>query len=188
MTAASTTMVTSIQRLGTAMDQYTQVWQSWEQWHQPIMRTIEQEQAYQDRLQAQREERSRRLLAEKARLEGAQDRALVLLESLVSEDERPLEELIQLVGSDGQLYRIEMHRDTVHGNIVRVDEHGCILGRACVAPAMYDQDAGLALPLADGWVGQYLGLKHDAEGFLSRANWSGMRGCQQPRAVVPLAA
>jgi hypothetical protein len=160
------------------------VWDAWQQWHQPVMRSAEEEQAHQDRLQAQREERSRRLLAEKARLEGAQERAMVLLEELVAADDWvPGLDLIQVVGSDGELYRIELHRRTVHGNIVRVDEHGCILGRACVAPSMID--GNLAVPMADGWVGQYLGLKFDAEQFLSHANWSEThRGCQNRDAAV----
>ena len=75
-----------------------------------------------------------------------------------------------------------MHRETVHGNVVRTDEHGCLLGRACVAPSMYGD--GGALPTADGWVGQYLGLKFDAEQFLSHANWSGVRTCRLQQAAA----
>jgi len=37
------------------------------------------------------------------------------------------------------------------------------------------------LPTADGWVGQYLGLKFDAVNFLSHANWSGVGRCRVAR-------
>jgi hypothetical protein len=106
-----------------------------------------------------------------------------LLNDLLSPEEqayRAEHGRVEIEGSDGNLYWLETHRETVHGNIVRVDEHGCHLGRACVAPGMYD---GGALPTADGWVGQYLGLKFDAEEFLLQANWSGRYGCRQREAA-----
>jgi hypothetical protein len=117
----------------------------------------------------------------------ARVRARELLENVVAAgDWVPGLELIQVEGSDGRLYRVELHRETVHGNVIRVDEHGCILGRACVAPAM--SDGREVLPNEDGWLGQYLGLKFDAAEFLSHANWSSVRDCQRQGAVVPLAA
>jgi hypothetical protein len=145
----------------------------------------------QDELQRQREQRSREeLAARQAREEqmaAARVRGRELLEELVDAgDWVPGLELIQLVGSDGQLYRVELHRDTVHGNVLRVDEHGCILGRACVAPEMHD--GVRTLPTEDGWVGQYLGLKFDAEVFLQRANWSSVQGCREERRALPVAA
>jgi hypothetical protein len=196
-TSITTTAVT-MQRLGTActtaattwqewiradgatawtyVDQ-TQVWAAWDEWHRPVMRSAEEEQAHQDRLQARREDESRRRLAQMERMAGARERARELLDELVAADDWvPGLDLIQVVGSDGDLYRIELHRDTVHGNVIRVDEHGCILGRACVAPSMNDD--GLAMPMEDGWLGQYLGLKFDAEVFLSHANWSSVRECR----------
>jgi hypothetical protein len=57
-----------------------------------------------------------------------------------------------------------------------VDEHGCVLGRVCVAPGMYDGDADAYLPLADGWVGQYLALKFNEEALRATGNWSGLGG------------
>lgn len=152
--------------------------------------TEEEQAELQDRLQRQREERSRRRLAEQVRMEGARERARELLDLVVAEQDRvPGLELLAFTGSDGFLYRIEMHSGSVHGNIVRTDEHGCVLGRACVAPRMVASD--LALPLEDGWLGQYLGLKYDAEEFLSHANWSNtMQGCREPapQRIVPIAA
>jgi hypothetical protein len=162
-----------------------EVWNAWEQ--DDDARAEMQRQR--DELQARREQQSREALArEQERQElylVAHARALELLHEVVAEEDRVpgLDQLIQLRGSDGNLYRIETHRETVHGNIVEVDEHGCMLGRACVAPGMYDREGGGALPTADGWVGQYLGLKFDAAEFLLQANWSGRRGCQQREAA-----
>jgi hypothetical protein len=169
-------------------------------WQQPVwdawmrddriytqQRALTQQQA--DELQARREQRSREALAaEQARMENrvvAHSRALDLLDNLLTEDERATrdeQQRVAVLGSDGHLYWLEMHRETVHGNIVRTDEHGCQLGRACVAPGM--RDGYEVLPTADGWVGQYLGLKFDAETFLSHANWSGVRRCQAAQAAA----
>jgi hypothetical protein len=167
-------------------------WQAWNQWHEPVMyqyqRTEEELRRLADLQQQQREEYSRRRLAEQQRIEGARAVARSLLDEIVA----PTDwveglELIQVLGSDGHLYRIELHRDTVHGNIVRVDEHGCILGRACIAPSM--RANGFAMPMEDGWLGQYLGLKFHADEFLRRANWSGRQPCRQPNVVaLPVAA
>lgn len=156
-----------------------EIWNRWE--HDEATRADLQQR--QDELQALREQRSReQLAAEQLRMENRQvahTRARELLDLVVADEDRvPGLDLLQVVGSDGNLYRIEMHRPTVHGNIVQVDGHGCILGRACVAPSMHG-DTGV-LPTADGWVGQYLGLKFDAAQFLSHANWSGRRPCRVP--------
>jgi hypothetical protein len=165
------------------------IWDNWlrdERIYQE-RRALTQQQA--DELQTRREARSREALAaEQARMENrvvAHARALDLLDELLTEDERKVRDSQQRVavrGSDGHLYWLEMHRDTVHGNIVRTDEHGCMLGRACVAPQM--RDGYDVLPTADGWVGQYLGLKFDAATFLSHANWSGIQRCRMGRAAA----
>jgi hypothetical protein len=142
-----------------------------------------------DRQQAKREQRSReQLAAEQQQAENrivAHARALDLLDVLLTDEERAgraARQRIEIVGSDGQLYWIETHRQSVHGNIVRTDEHGCMLGRACVAPGMRSERG--ALPTADGWIGQYLGLKLDAVNFLSHANWSGIGRCRVPAAAA----
>jgi hypothetical protein len=169
----------------------TLIWQdrTWDAWDDDEAFVAARRRQY-DELQARREQNSREALA--AAQQQAENRvvaharALELLDAVVFEEDRipGLDLLLQIRGSDGELYRLEMHRETVHGNIVRVDEHGCILGRACVAPRMYS-DTGV-LPTADGWVGQYLGLKFDTAEFLSHANWSGVRTCQVPQ--VPAVA
>lgn len=85
-----------------------------------------------------------------------------------------------VVAQSGTRYLLGKHG--VHGNIAEVDEHGCILGRVCVAPDMYDADAEVYLPLADGWVGQYLALKYDEQRLRNTGNWSHRRACQTPGA------
>jgi hypothetical protein len=184
--------------------QYEAVWQGWVQaghtidqqlyYNQPVwdawIADDEQRAAYEaeqtrlrDAAQARREQQNReRLAREQEQMENylvAHTRALELLDDLLTEEERALrltEQRVAVRGSDGHLYWIEMHTESVHGNIVRTDEHGCRLGRACVAPRMYDL-GGDVMPTPDGWVGQYLGLKFDAETFLSHANWSGRTQC-----------
>jgi hypothetical protein len=166
-------------------------WQDevWGQWVDDE-RTEEERRQERDELQARREQQSRERLARQqeqmANQAAARERSLELLDAVVDAEDRVpgLDLLLQLRGSDGDLYRIEMHRETVHGNIVRVDEHGCMLGRACVAPRMHAAGEG-ALPMPDGWVGQYLGLKFDAAEFLSHANWSQVAACRhQPEQVA----
>lgn len=166
------------------------VWDGWVTIHEKVMRTAEQEQALADQRQRQREERSRLLLAAQVRMEGAQERALELLEMILTAEEKvwrdqhPDEILVR--GSDGGMFLISQYG--VHGNISEVDEHGCVLGRICVAPAMYDRQADAPLPLADGWVGQYLAIKHSEAEVRARGNWSSRRDCQQPNVPILRAA
>lgn len=155
------------------------VWDNWVQEH-PFWAEVPL--VVDDELQAAREQANReRLAREQQRMADrivAHSVALDLLDSLLTPDERvtrDTQHFIEVLGTDGRLYRLETHRETVHGNIVRVDEHGCLLARACVAPGMYGEHG--ALPTADGWVGQYLGLKFDTVEFLSHANWSQHREC-----------
>ena len=166
------------------------VWQVWDEWHRPVMLSAEEQQRCDDEAQARREEASRRRLAEQTRLEGAQERALELLELILSPAEKVYraahDDELLVKGSQGGLYVIEP--TGVHGNVRKIDRHGCVLARLCAAPGMRDHDAGLALPLADGWIGQYLALKHDEAGYLAKANLSYQRGCERPAAVVPIAA
>ena len=138
-----------------------------------------------DEVQRAREERSRRRLEEAARLEGAQSRALELLEGLLTAEERAYRAEhgeILVRGSAGGLYVIEQHG--VHGNVRNIDEHGCTLRRGCAAPEMYDRVEGeretLALPEADGWIGQYLALKTQEQVYVRTANWSSHGVCRLP--------
>jgi hypothetical protein len=165
------------------------VWNAWVEDDEQRIARLERERVQRDELQARREQQNReRHARELEQMENqimAHARALELLDDILTEEERALriaEQRVAIRGSDGNLYWLEMNDRSVHGNIVRTDEHGCRLGRACVAPRMYDL-GGEALPLPDGWVGQYLGLKFDAETFLSHANWSGRTTCQQPDQV-----
>lgn len=145
----------------------------------------ERQRLYDERQRA-REERSRRQLAEMQRLEGAQQRALELLRMILSPEERTYWENtgdIRVRGSDGGMYVIVASGESVHGNIKVTDDHGCTLGSICVAPTMYDRDEdgrAVPLPLADGWVGQYLTLKHNEGEMLRHANWYRQRECQHP--------
>jgi hypothetical protein len=177
---------------GTATSYTTQeiVWTQWHETEEEARARAEQAARARDEFQRRQEERNRERLARQQELAeqmaAARVLALELLEGLVPAEDRALGDLslILVRGSDGHDYRIETHRRSVHGNIVRIDEHGCVLGRACVAPAMYDEN-NEPLPHEDGWAGQYLGLKFDAEEFLSHANWSETyRGCQQPDLVA----
>jgi hypothetical protein len=176
-TTASTTTITG-------------TWDNWLRWHEPVMRTAEEEQQRADQRQRQREEASRHRLAEQARLEGAQDRALELLELILTPEEREWRDRhdgdILVRGSDGGMY--EISQTSVHGNVRQIDEHGCVLGRVCVAPQMFDFEARLHIPLADGWIGQYLAIKHNEAEFRARGNWSFRRECAQPDVPILRAA
>lgn len=156
------------------------IWNGWQ--NGPITpapyRTPEELQAEADAAQARREEASRQALARQQVAAQAQERAMELLHAILTEEERRymLEHDEILVRSEhGNMYVIE--KRSVHGNIRQTDEHGCLLGRICVAPRMYDEESR-TLPLADGWVGQYLMLKHDEDLIIGRGNWSQRRECQ----------
>jgi len=140
-------------------------------------------QEYRDRRQAEREAASRRTLERARKIEQAEERAKEMLVTLMTPAQRDQYRQrvpVRVRKPDGGWYAIGMAPSNgVHGNIEEFDEHGCRLGRVCVAPQMYN--SGVALPTADGWIGQLLGLTHDAEEFLSHGNWSGRRGCQVPR-------
>lgn len=150
-----TTTATTATTVSTTFTVQNVTWASWDE----------------DQEQAAREARSALMLASKVRMEGAQDRAMELLMMILTPEERTWydqHDEIAVRGDEGGLYVIE--KRSVHGNIRLVDEHGCLLGRVCVAPGMYDE--GEALPLADGWIGQYLAIKHQ-EGLMREAgNWS----------------
>lgn len=154
-------------------------------------RTPEEERAYQDRLQARREERSRLRLEEEARANAhrikraaAHDRGMELLEMILTPEEKLMSEraggnVLIVRGNLGGLYEIDISDGRgVHGNIVEIDEHECRLGNICVAPMMR-VDTGM-LPLADGYVGQYLAIKHDEKTFRYTGNWSYRRECKMP--------
>lgn len=144
------------------------------------MRLLRQRQ--EDARQARREAENRERLAREKRQKGARERASELLDMVLSDAEKAYMDdhhgRILVRSQHGHLYEIDTRYGGVHGNITRVDEHGCILGRLCVAPRMYDGHQ--ALPLEDGYVGQYLALRFNEDDLLAKANWSGRRECQNP--------
>jgi hypothetical protein len=175
---------------------------TWEQWEdagqpyvwreyyqQPAVREPTQEEL--DAAQRRREDQSARLLAEKQRLAGAEDRAMELFRSLLTADQRQTMDQdgeVWVKGSDGGFYVVETRDGRVHGNVRSVDEHGCMLGRLCVQPGMYDHQEGAALPTSDGYVGQLLAIRFNEREFRATANWSGRRACQQPDVPILRAA
>ena len=144
-----------------------------------------------DAEQRRREDESARQLALQQRMVGAQDRALELFRALLTDDQ--IETMDQdgeiwVKGNDGGYYVIETRDGRVHGNVRSVDEHGCMLGRLCVQPGMYDHEEQAALPTADGHVGQLLAIRFNERQFRNTANWSGRRACQQPDVPILRAA
>jgi hypothetical protein len=117
----------------------------------------------------------------------AQIRGLELLHMILTDEQQAqydLNGMVPVRGSLGGMYEIETLYGGVHGNITKVDEHGCRLGRICVAPRM--RVDGRALPLADGWVGQLLAIKTDEDAFIQTGNWSSRQPCRHPD--VPILA
>lgn len=167
----------------TTLTVQTDVWEHWQtiRWTAPAPETDEQRQAREDRAQAAREERSRIALAAQQRMEGAQERAMELLMMVLTTEERVWHDQhdeIMVRADSGRTYVIE--KRGVHGNIREVDEHGCLLGRVCVAPLMYEAGTMHSLPLADGWLGQYLAIKHNEEYLRATGNWSYRAVCRHP--------
>lgn len=146
----------------------------------PVL-TPEERQRALDREQTRREEQSRVALARRQRMEGAQERALELLEMILTPEEKIWrvnnDGNIMVRAESGRMYVIQTDSyHGVHGNVYETDEHGCRLGRICVAPRMHDHVDG-TIPLADGWIGQYLYIKHQEELVRSTGNWSYRQEC-----------
>jgi hypothetical protein len=147
-----------------------------------------------DEAQRRREQEARRRLEAEQRWQRAEEdrvlaqiKGLELLEMLLTDEQAEqyaLNGSVPVRGSDGGMYEIDTLYGGVHGNVVQVDEHGCKLGRVCVAPRM--NVGGHALPMADGWVGQLLAIKTDEALFRARGNWSSVRACAHPD--VPILA
>lgn len=168
--------------------QQEEVFNRWQVIHEREVPSPEELQRRADEMQRYREQESRRRLEREQReAKIAEDRILAqakgldLLLMLLTDEQRAqydLNAVIPVRGSLGGMYEIETLYGGVHGNVSQVDEHGCRLGRICVAPAM--RVAGGPLPMADGWVGQLMAIKADEETFRKRGNWSSQRGCQHP--------
>jgi hypothetical protein len=175
----------------TITDEARVIWEGWNDQYRPTEIQMVRQEVRADVEQRAREMESRRQLQQAQYLKRqeerivAEARALELLRFILSpEQEYEMEtaQRITVQAPSGRRYRVETHRQTVHGNVVEIDEHGCPLQRGCVAPDMYD--AGGALPTADGWVGQILALQHNEEELRAKANWSDRRHCQQPNVPI----
>jgi hypothetical protein len=165
-----------------------EVFNRWQVIHEREVPSPEELQRRADEAQRQREQMSRLRLEREQRLAKAEEdrilaqaKGLELLLMVLTDEQRAQYDLnarIPVTGSLGGMYEIDTLYGGVHGNVVQVDEHGCILGRICVAPRM--RVASGPLPLADGWVGQLLAIKTDEQTFRDRGNWSSQRRCQHP--------
>ena len=115
--------------------------------------------ARRERLQAEREERTRSRTAAIARGEE-------LLLSMLDENQREAyrqDDMFAVIGSCGAVYRI--HRG-VAGNIEWIKPDGTRGGLLCAHPTMHDG----WLPTPDVMLAQMLALIHDEPGFLRVAN------------------
>lgn len=166
----------------------TEVFNRWQVIHEREVPSPEELQRQLDEMQRYREQEARRRLeAEQRRQRAEEDRVLAqikgleLLHMLLTDEQAEqyaLNGSVPVRGSEGGMYEIDTLYGGVHGNVIQVDEHGCKLGRVCVAPRMNVD--GHALPMADGWVGQLLAIKTDEVLFRQRGNWSSVRPCRHP--------
>lgn len=174
--------------------QYQNVYNHWQVIHEREVPSPEELQRRADEAQRRREQEARRRLEAEQRWQRAEEdrvlaqiKGLELLHMLLTDEQAEqyaLNGSVPVRGSDGGMYEIDTLYGGVHGNVVQVDEHGCKLGRVCVAPRM--NVGGHALPMADGWVGQLLAIKTDEALFRARGNWSSVRACAHPD--VPILA
>ena len=121
------------------------------------------------------------------RRQAAAERASELLKEMVArhhEEGDIFQERnkIEFTGSDGHRYRIDL-TGGVHGNVWRIDEHGCELANMCFAPNLR-LGTGDPLPYEDAYLGQYLALKRDAASVKNVANFSQYRECRRGNDTV----
>lgn len=172
--------------------QQEEVFNRWQVIHEREVPSPEELQRRADEAQRYREQESRRRLEREqraAKIEEdrilAQAKGLELLLMVLTDEQRTqydLNGVIPVRGSLGGMYEIDTFYGGVHGNVSQVDEHGCRLGRICVAPAM--RVAGGPLPMADGWVGQLMAIKADEDTFRRKGNWSSVRPCAHPNVPI----
>jgi hypothetical protein len=166
---------------------YQYTWQRWEAARADVEELQRIAQARLDAEQRRREETNARRLAARARVEGAEERSMELFRSLLDVEQlamldNPDTNCVIVRGSSGGRYQLECDHG-VHGNIVAIDEHGCMLGRLCVAPQMWSYGDAAAMPHGDGLVGQLLAIRFNEPALLAQANWSHRRPCQRPDGV-----
>jgi hypothetical protein len=160
-----------------------------------IERQVQRQRERDDAAQRRREDEAAQRLAMRERVRESEERAMALFRSLLTAEQLvdlddPNTGCVIVRGSEGGLYQLEVD-DRIHGNIVEIDDHGCVLGRLCVAPNMYDRSSGVAMPIADGYIGQLLAIRHNEDLLRVVGNWSARRSCQRLTVVTgsgPLAA
>jgi len=114
--------------------------------------------------------------------------AMDLLISILTPEERDAFEAcnrraIEVVGSEGGRFVIDL--GGTQGNIRKLDEHGCQVGNACIAPAAridrrWEGMVYSPLGYADSWLGQYLTIKHQERMVDEVGIWSRYRCRQEP--------
>ena len=109
-------------------------------------------------------------------LPEASDRALALFLSLLTPSERQewdRKATVTLTGSEGGVYQLATHGNSVTDNVYRIDPvTGARTGTLCAAPNMWPHGSSYGtrhLPIPDGWVGQLLALRYNENEFLRHA-------------------
>lgn len=156
--------------------------------HPSCSTTIALERAEEESLRRRREARRE---GERQRRE-VEARATELLRLVLAPDERALFDetgTVRVTGSDGRTY--EVGPGTV-GNVVVLDDRDLPVERWCAHPELALPGGGW-LPTRDAHVGQVLALRHDAPGFIARANlqWRRLdaeREADRRRRAFPIAA
>jgi hypothetical protein len=157
-----------------------------------VQQAAEAEQRRRERLNQRRLEQQREREISIALQATANKRAKELLESILTQEERAWydahvqDSVLVRGGFSGSLFVVQLNYEayqeglpgSVHGNVYRTDEHGCVLHRVCVAPRMHTEDRKV-IPLHDGHVGQILAIKFDEEEFVRKGNWYAGRPCAQ---------
>ena len=120
------------------------------------------------------------------------DEAMDLLVSILTPEERDAFEAnncqaIEVVGSEGGRFVIDL--TGTQGNIRKLDEHGCQVGAACIAPAArlrgnrWTGEVYQPVGYGDSWLGQYLTIKHQERMVDEVGIWSRYRCRREPQPV-----
>ena len=135
-----------------------------------LQRAREAERAERYRVALERERREE--AARRVAAQAADERATVLLRSLLTPAqiaEMDAEQTITVRGSEGHTFRLTVtHYD---GNVRWYDEHGVEQGQMCAHPRAWDGEG--TLPRPDIIAGQILALRTDERAFVAIANLFG---------------
>lgn len=108
-------------------------------------------------------------LAEQSQQQSANTRALILLNELLTKEQREdfsKTRSFVVIGSEGHSFRISGKTNV--GNVTYFDDKGDIADY-CATPVLYDR-RGKCLPIYDVLIGQMLALKTDERYFIRTAN------------------